>query len=157
MLFPHPFDSPEGHQGRAPCLVGRHAAADVGLGLHLDVEADLVREIQATRRPTGSRPGKRRSARVRLRMTTRPASAPAVAANPRPWSSGIPAAWKYSGVAVRYSATGRGIPGSSARPSALSSSCTFDRRSGTFHPMPTSVTPGSAASRRCISSSSATD
>ena len=71
--------------------------------------------------------------------------------------SGIPAALKYSGVAVRYSAVGRGCPGSSARPSALSSRFTFDARSGTFHPTPTSVTPGSAASRRCISSSSATD
>ena len=68
----------------------------------------------------------------------------------RPFSSGMPAARKYAGFAVRYSAREASPrPDASALPSALISSCTPDgAERGRSSATPTSVTPGSAAMPR---------
>ena len=100
--------------------------------------------VQATRWLIGSVSPKSRFASVSLRMTTRAALSRSVLVNSRPFFSGMPAARKYSGLAVRNSARGIGSPGASGRCSAFTSSWKPAARSGIVDPSPTSVTPGSA-------------
>jgi hypothetical protein len=103
----------------------------------------------------GSAPGKKRSASVWLTITTRVAPARSVALNSRPRRNGIPAARKYSGLAVRSSACGVASPAASGWNSPLMSKSSIELRSGIVEPSPTSTTPGRARISRCMRAYSA--